>query len=300
MKKIFSIILLSIIGVYFTSCNNYSTKESAETAENQDTSILKTDITHEKKVKKIFYTIPSPIELSNLLKKAGVPFENSVMNPLENYDNYLTVQKLALNMGVYGTDVSYARMMDQIQTSLNYIIIIKKISDKLGIPEEDTKEIFERLEKNINNRDSVLNLIAQSYGNADAYFKNNDQGNIAAMIILGGWIEGINIALNIAESAQDKDLIYRRIAEQKMSLTNLIELLKSYNNDTLISNYVSDLEELQTVFDNINIVYKKNKIKTDTTNRVTVISGESTVAINDDQLQKIRSVVARIRNKIVK
>jgi hypothetical protein len=300
MKKFITIFLTIVVVVLFNSCNNNSNQNNNDTTTNEDTSVLKTDVSHEKRVKKIFYTIPSPIELSNLLKKAGVPYEKSIVNPLSNYDNYITIQQLAFNLGVYGTDVSYARIMDQIQTSLNYIIVIKKISDKLGIPEEDTKDIFERLEKNINNKDSVLNLIAQSYGNADSFFKNNDQGNIAAMVLLGGWIEGMYIALNIAEEAQDKDLIYRRIAEQKMSLTNLIELLKSYKSDTIIAKYIGDLEELQVVFDNINIVYKNNKIKTDTANKITIINGESTVAIKDDQLEKIKSIVSRIRNSIIK
>ncbi len=292
-------LLLVLSGFMFSACNN-GTQNSSDGTEDQDsTGFYQTNESTEKKVKKIFYTVPSPIELSNLLKKSGVTFDKNVMNPLSNFDKYLTYQKLALNMGTYGSDVSYARIMDQIQTSLDYIVVIKKISDRLGVPEEETKEIFERLEANINNKDSVLQLIAQSYGNADSYFKDNDQGNVAAMIILGGWIEGMYIALHIAETAQDKDLIYRRIAEQKMSISNLVELLKSYPEDTLLAKYAGDLEELKVVFDDINIVYKKKKIETDTTQKMTVISGESTVAFNEEQLDKIKQMVSEIRNNII-
>jgi hypothetical protein len=297
-KKILYLLTILSIGV-LASCNNNS-QTTEENSEEHDTSGFYTNSENtEKKVKKIFYTVPSPIELSNLLKKSGVSFDKNVMNPLTNFDKYLTYQKLALNLGTYGSDVSYARIMDQIQTSLDYIVVIKKISDRLGIPEEETKEIFERLEANINNRDSVLQLIAQSYGNADSYFKDNDQGNVAAMIILGGWVEGMYIALNIAETAHDKELIFRRIAEQKMSINNLVELLKSYPNDTLLSRYAGDLEELKVVFDNINIVYKKKNVETDTSLKMTVISGESTVAVNDDQLNKIKEMVSKIRNNII-
>ncbi len=292
-------LLLALSGWVFSACNNGTQNTSIDTENQDSTGFYQTNENTEKKVKKIFYTIPSPIELSNLLKKAGVSFDKKVMNPLSNFDKYLTYQKLALNMGTYGSDVSYARIMDQIQTSLDYIVIIKKISDKLGVPEEDTKEVFEKLEANINNKDSVLQLIAQSYGNADSYFKDNDQGNIAAMIILGGWIEGMYIALNIAETAQDKNLIYRRIAEQKMSINNLVELLKSYPEDSLLAKYAGDLEALKVVFDNINIVYKKKKIETDTTQKMTVISGESTVAVNEEQLDKIKQMVSEIRNNII-
>jgi len=302
MKIKYSIfVVIAIIATFVYSCNSSKNNtENTDSSNDQDTSIFYTAKSHSKKVKKIFYTIPSPIELNKLLKKAGVIFDKSVMNPLSNDEHYLTIQKLAMNMGTYGTDVSYARIMDQIQISLDYIIVLKKISDKLGVPEEETKDIFERLEANINNRDSVLQLISQTYGNADSYFKDNDQGDIAALIIMGGWVEGMYIALNIAESAKDKDLIYRRIAEQKMSISNLVDLLKSYPNDTLLVKYTGDLEELRTEFDKINIVYKQKEIKTDTANHLTVISGESTVSINQEQLGKIKDLVTRIRENIIK
>jgi len=294
-KHLFLATLLSI--VFAISCNNNQSNNYDDTE--KDTLFYTTSKEAEKKVKKIFYSIPSPIELSKLLKKSGVIFDKEILNPITNYDKYLTNQKLALNMGVYGSDVSYARIMDQIQTSFDYIIIIRKISDKLGIPEEETKEIFQRLEANINNKDSVLQLIAQSYGKADSYFKNNGQGNIAAMIILGGWIEGMYIALNIAENAQDKEMIYRRIAEQKMSITNLLELLKEYPNDTLLNKYAGDIEELKVVFDDINIIYKNKNVEIDTSQKITIISGQSTVSYTDEHLNKIKELVAKIRNSII-
>jgi len=83
---------------------------------------------HIKKVTKIFYNVPSPIEMNSLIQRTGSHYNEDLLNPASNRQNYTTNSKMALNLGVYGADLSYARLYDQIQISIDYLTHIKKIT----------------------------------------------------------------------------------------------------------------------------------------------------------------------------
>ncbi|HIE16151.1 MAG TPA: hypothetical protein EYP69_04415 [Bacteroidales bacterium] len=179
------------------------------------------------------------------------------------------------------------------------MVVLRKISDKLGIPESEGAFAISRIEDNINNKDSVMQIIADTYAGADTYFKENGRPNIALMILMGGWTEGIYIAINVAETAKNKDLVIERIAEQKLSLTNLIELMKEYIEDKTIQHYYPKFNELKEIFDKINISYQSGEVKTDTINKITTISGNSVVDINNESISLIKNKIIEIRNEMI-
>ncbi len=296
MKKINLIFILVSSLLFLISCQPNPINDS-ENHDNDTLAALEKKYT--KKVKKIFYTVPSPIEMTHLLQKAGSEYDPSLLNPTENTDKYLTVNQLAINLGIYGADLSYNRMFDQIQSSINYLVVLRKISDKLGVPEDEGAFAISRIEENMNDKDSVMQIIAETYANADAYFKENDMPNIAAMILMGGWTEGIYIAINVAQTAQNKRLVMERVAEQKLSLDNLIELMKEYSTDETIQHFYPMFVELKQIFDKVDISYQSGTVETDTINKLTTISGTSSVDINDDDISSIENKIVEIRKEMI-
>ncbi len=285
-----------IIFLLLSACQPSTTSNNND--ENKDTTTTKNE-SYNKKVKKIFYTVPSPIEMTNMLQKAGSEYDASLLNPEDNLDKYLTVSQQALNLGIYGADLSYNRMFDQIQSSINYLVVLHKISDKLGVPEDEGAFALNRIEDNIEDKDSVMQIIAETYANADAYFKENDMPNIAALILIGGWTEGIYIALNVAKTAKKKQLVLERVAEQKLSLDNLIELMKEHTTDESINHYLPKFVELKEIFDKVNISYSSGTVETDTVKKMTVISGTSTVDINEEEVSSIENKILEIRKEMI-
>lgn len=253
-----------------------------------------------KKVTKIFYNVPSPIEMASLMQRAGAYYDPEILNPVENIDKYQTVASQALNLGVYGADLSYTRIFDQIQESMNYLSAIKKLSDDLGIPRSEGSITMGKLEENIDNRDSLLLVISDTYANADLYLKENDRGSTAAKIIMGGWIEALYIATSIMDSVNPNTEIMERIAEQKYSLHNLIELLTLYNVQDDITDHLASLKKLKADYDNIEIICTKVDIKTDVDNKITTINSDAEIKVTYKNIRKIAETVNKIRNEIVK
>lgn len=254
---------------------------------------------HVKKVKMIFYNIPSPLEMANLLQNAGADYNPDILNSYDRYYNYTTNAKTALNLGIYGADLSYTRMFDQIQASVNYLASIRKLSDGLGIPEAEGSFAISKIEENIENKDSILKIISTTYSNADSYLKENGRGSTAAMILMGGWIEALYIATHIIDEKNQNQDVINRIAEQKFSLSNLVELIVSYEDDPDLQKFVPQLKQLQAKFEQIEITYTKGEIITNEETMTTIIDSEMTINVSFDIIKDIAKIVEEIRSEII-
>jgi len=290
-SKYILLIVVLFIGLY--SCD-HSTSVIDDNSDYEDT-LINEDTLNSKKVKTIFYNVPSPIEMANLMQKAGVEYRKEFLNPVSNKDRYVVIAEVALNLGVYGADLSYTRMFDQIPESINYLSSIRKLSDALGIPEEAGASTISKMEDNMNNRDSLLQIITDTYSSADRYLKENDRGNTATLIIIGGWVEALYLATQLSN---DNKIIYERIAEQKYALNNLIELIKTYKDENL-AKFLVKFEDLQQTFNTIEMTYTKSEVKTDMKTKTTLIESKSTIKINKAQITEITKKIEKIRKDIV-
>jgi hypothetical protein len=290
-SKYILLIVVLFIGLY--SCD-HSTSFIDDNSDYEDT-LINEDTLNSKKVKTIFYNVPSPIEMANLMQKAGVEYRKEFLNPVSNKDRYVVIAEVALNLGVYGADLSYTRMFDQIPESINYLSSIRKLSDALGIPEEAGASTISKMEDNMNNRDSLLQIITDTYSSADRYLKENDRGNTATLIIIGGWVEALYLATQLSN---DNKIIYERIAEQKYALNNLIELIKTYKDENL-AKFLVKFEDLQQTFNTIEMTYTKSEVKTDMKTKTTLIESKSTIKINKAQITEITKKIEKIRKDIV-
>ena len=208
--------------------------------------------------------------------------------------------KQALILGVYGSDLSYVRLFDQIQQSINYLSSIKKLTEDLNIPEEQGSFAVSRLENNMNNRDSLLQIVTETYSSANAYLKENERGNTATLIILGGWIEALYISTNIVDFDNPKNKqVINRIAEQKYSLSNLIELIKGYPNDKELKEYLPLMNKLHNEFSLVDIKYEKRDVVTDENKKLTTINSIVTINISKSTFEEIKKTITEIRNKII-
>ena len=68
----------------------------------------------------------------------------------------------------------------------------KKLADELGIFDFVDASVADRIESNINDRDSVMEIITDGFNNVNEYLKDAGRTEIAALIVAGGWIEGLN------------------------------------------------------------------------------------------------------------
>jgi len=165
-KAPLSIVLATALLIF--GCKGGNKNTSNEVA--IDTAGLGTDIFEDiSHAKQIFYSLPSPLESALLIKSAGASYSETLLNPVNNVGNYTTNKSMALNLGIYITDLSYASLFDQAQTTIKYMEVSKKMADGLGIIDAIDKNTMDRLEENINNRDVILDIISETFMSSTAF-----------------------------------------------------------------------------------------------------------------------------------
>ena len=187
------------------------------------------------------------------------------------------------------------------QPIIKFMDCTRKMADGLHVSAAFSDDRKTRLENNINNRDSVLSIITDSYWDCDAMLQDNDQSHASALMIAGGWVEGLYLACRIAESTNNND-IRIRIVEQRPSLDKLIILLdKQQHND--VAAISAQLKELKVIFDklpkNSDGALKETK---DPESGVSVIEAENPTeprSLNALEFKQILDKITAIRTSIV-
>ena len=173
----------------------------------------------------IFYNIFTPSDMSNLINGYSSFYKTGLVNGLNNTSKYTQSTSRALNIGVYGADLNYLWVFEQNQQSTQYVAAIQKLADQMGIPSNYIAQIAEKGEMYSNEVDSLKSIARSAYRDLTGYLNDCGRGNSAALVLLGGWIESLYIAINMYSQPDAK--MISRIATQKFSLNIIINLLQN-------------------------------------------------------------------------
>lgn len=247
-----------------------------------------------RKTRNIFHNIPSPMETAALLKKAGAEYDKDVLNDVKKVDNYTSPSKQALNLGIYGADLSYASVFNNTQESMLYTACAQNLAKRLNVANAFGQETVDRMEANRNDRDSLLNIISETYWSVDAHLKEDGRDNVSALMIAGGWVEGLYIATQVCRS-HDTPELRQRIADQRIPLEQLIDLMATYStDDPAVAGVKSDLDAIAALY----AAMPAPAASTVTQDKgVAVIGGGAPPpTVNDEQLKSLTEKTTTIRN----
>lgn len=248
-------------------------------------------------IDKIIYNIPSPTETVSILKRAGATYVYDYPNDPLNAEEYQTLTKQSLNLGIYGADLTYASVFNKSTETTFYLSCITKIGRKLGVEQVFNEDVHERVQDNIDNRDSMQTIVNETFWELDAYLKEQRRDNVSSLIVAGGWIESLYLASQFSKANPDNAEMRQRIAEQKYSLNNLMGLIKSYENKSGLSDVISYLEDLEESFDKIKENKKSNTASDEDGSMM--IGNVITLDVSDDLISEITKKIELIRAEII-
>lgn len=294
-KTILSSILL--LFVLFFSCTNRdeTNKRLDDISFGALDTIPYVNLTSEEDV--IFYSIFSPIDANQAWNGVSHQYHSNLLNPLNNITKYQSSDKVALNLGVYGTDLSYLWLFNQSQQGLSYLSAVQRLSGQLGIPNEFVKLTAEAAESNLQQTDSLITLARAAYLYMDEHLKSSDRAHSANLIMLGGWIESLFIATNMYDEPDEK--LASKIATQKFSLNSLINILENDQNDVAIKEYLLLLNNLKEAFDRFEIHFDPNNIEIDTLNKRITIKKDELINLDAKNFKEIKNKTSQIRKHII-
>lgn len=172
---------------------------------------------------------------------------------MENVDKYFTEKSKALNLGVYGANLSYASTYQMKQETMSYLKVSKKLIDDLQISTAFNKDFAEKVEDNIDDNDALIQIITDSFYDTYDYLINEGKDNLSLLVIAGSWIEGLYITSEMAIISKHNNDILKIIANQKEPLNKLMELMEPVSEDPAIAEVMEMLKPLKAIYDKVEV-----------------------------------------------
>ena len=251
------------------------------------------------KVDGAMFSIPSPIQLGGIIKKSGAPYNKDLLNNPKNSDQYVDLVSQSLNLGVYGADLGYCALYDKQQESIGFMKSAQGLSEILGISDAFDMVTIQAIERNLDNKDSLLYVISNSYRKADDFLQTSDRKHIGALVIVGGWIESLNFAGALGKEKKT-DNIVDMIGMQKHTINTILDkMLERYIAEPGVEEVYHDLDDIRMSFEKVNIKYEYVKPNVDKEKKVTTIKSKTSVEMTDEVFKEIVEKIAALRAKIM-
>lgn len=297
-------IIAAITTASLSSCKRSQTTTNFEDTVAQSATSAADDSTMTddlNKSKTIMYTLPAPIEMASIIKETGVRFDDQLIADVSKASHYTSNLKMALNLGIYATDMSLSGMFNQSHRMVDYLNTMRDMTKSLGIINILEEEIVSKLENTELTREDALNVISEVYMKVNQNLTENNRRNIAVMVMAGAWVEGIHLALNIVNADKLNADITNRIVSQKLTIATLLNIIDSQDpegEDADLQYVKEKIEEISDVYALVN-VEKTGRVSaiTDADSRTTIIKANTTGSLDKETLKTLRAKVSEVRNE---
>src|SRR5512133_1938057 len=247
----------------------------------------------------IFYGILTPVEICGIFNRLGVPYSDATLNPTSNRDLYLSNSKASINTVIYGVDFGYLKIFGIGQEMIDYMVTIREMSNKLGIPDQFLTEPIKKMQSDMAEPDTIMKLMNEAFNKMENHLRTGGRESTAGLMVLGGWVEAMYISTQLVyDPAKPDPEVIQKIAEQKYTLTTLLSFLKNYYDDPVVVYYTKKLKFLKHYFDAFDIYFKKGDLEIDRAKQVLRSSG-SEMTVTVETLNQIRDYVAKLRAEMV-
>lgn len=267
INKLLTITSIFLLAAAMNSCGNRQAKEAEE---------LQTESKEQTFEQLTNYPIPTSFEVIQMINKAGASFIIGICNPVDNVGKYITEKAKAVNLGIYGADLAYSTTYQMKQETMNYLKVTKQLVEELNISSGFNRQLAEKVEKNLDNKDSLIVIITNSYYDTYKTLVENNKESLSLLVVAGSWIEGVYITSQIALTSRNNTEFIKILANQKAPLIKLMELMAARTQ-------VPEVKELMDMLAPINSIYNQ-------------VQGEN---LTNEQFQKIMEEITKVRNALI-
>jgi len=218
MKRNFfpSLVIVMAISIVFLAGCGGGTKDQKANEEVADS--IKQELTLTPEARNSLYELPTPFEVTDMLKQAEAGYIFDITNPTGNVGKYMTEKSKAINLGIYSADLAY---------SATYNHKVKEFN---------------------NNKDSLVALVSNIFIATNDFLSKNNRNQVAVYIVSGAFLEGLYLASSLNIVAKDNTMISGIIFQQADNYGKMMIILDLYKNDENMKSVYDEMFKLKTVF----------------------------------------------------
>jgi hypothetical protein len=258
MKKIFAGVIFPLLVISFScisSCSSCKNRTAAKQQKNTEKKEIQGQI--ESKV----YPLPTSAEVIKMLTDFEVGYSIGITNPVANTKKYFSSPVRAINLGVFGADLSYATLYNQQQEVINYLNAIRELANELNMSKVYNEELYPKIKQNYDNRDELVKILQTTFNDTYAYLDDNDEQPLALLVVGGAWVEGMYLTTQVSDAAYQFEGISKVLLEQKKSLDTYMDITKPYLTDPSVGDFVKRLDPVNKVYGGIGTSLTEQNIK---------------------------------------
>jgi len=233
--------------VFIIGCDQ-SKKNTADTSSDPD---FEQPAVVEEVEKAFNYPVPTAYEVASLLNEVGATYVSDITNPTSNVENYVTQFQRATNLGVYGADLSYASTYGQGQATVDFLDASRQLINDLSIQTAFNSDMANRVESNLENKDSIITIVTESFYDTYQYLNANGQEKTSLLVIAGSVIEGLYITCELIVSSDYNEKFMSVLAKQKETVKKSVEILENYSDDKNVIRILPKLRFISIVYDQL-------------------------------------------------
>lgn len=299
------LLLILSVSLVLTSCKSCSKGDDVTEDFNIPNDIIDAEVTAPvlgtQVIDEMIQNIASPVETAALIKGLKIPFNKDFLVNTKASERYNTSFEKALALGIYGCDLGYLNMYEKTSFVVDYISVIKRLADDIQVGQFFDFTTLKRLATNNENLDSLVTISQQSFSRIDNYLRETNRPMLSAVIVAGVWVEGAYLTSRVAQIS-DHSKIRETLGEQKTILVFLTKVLKVYEKDPNMAKFLSEIDKIKLLFDEVKITYEVGEPE------MVEVNGELTftqtdkqiVEMSDETYNKIIESIQQLRSDLTK
>jgi hypothetical protein len=251
------LLILGFTGL--SSCKDGKLTKEQKQAELENKDMIESEIESH------VYPLPTSADVIKMLTELEVGFQFGITNPVENVKKYFISSTRAINLGVYGADLSYSTLYNQEQKVIEYLEVIRSLANELNMSKIYDQEMYTKIKDNFDNRDELVGILEKAFNDTYAFLAENDQQASALLVVGGAWVEGMYLTTHVSEAAYQVAGISRVLLDQKESFDTFLEITAPYMNEPSVADFVKKLDPIKKVYEGIGTSLTEQNIKDITT-----------------------------------
>ncbi len=244
MKKSLNYLLTAVLAITLINCGGEKSSSEGEGESDAQREALESFIEE-----RFEYPIPNSYEVTNMLQEANANFVFNITNDPENVSKYETVWQKAMNLGIYGADLSYASTYNRQEETMQFMEASKTLIDDLNITTAFNQNMAERIEANLDNKDSLILIIGDSFADTYNHLMQNGEEKTSLLVIAGSVIEGLHITSQLIISSDYNETLMEVLANQKDEVKELVNLMDAHAEDENVNKVLPTLRYIDLFFD---------------------------------------------------
>jgi len=255
----------------FSSCNNANKAKKAKMDAEANAAI-------QKEIKNYTYPLPSVFEVTNMLNKIEARYIIDISNDAKKADSYLTEKKQSENLGIYTADLAYAITYNQKDQVKIYFKACESLVQELDFTSAFDRSMPDRIENNMGNKDSLVNIITEMVENTYSYLNQHGKQKVSYLTLTGTAIEGLYLTTHISDNTFQNPEIIKAILFQKEPLLKMQKLIEPIKDDKDINDAYNGIEKINSIY----------------------ALEEGNSSMTQKQIEQLTNTVTELRNELIK